>query len=146
MLKPNMSKLECAQRCIAAYDEADAPNRNTAMKAVLSECFHELTLLQPDLQLASREKAIFGLDNNPKRYSVLKHVRELRPEIAVDQFIMKYSLPQMIIERTKEDNARTAKLLQQGKFLITDTKQFYETIIGLAYKVINKEIVNVKLV
>ena len=140
-----LNKLECAQRCIAAYDAADSSDRNTALKTALSECFYELTRIEPTLQLGSREKFVFSLDNNPKRYSVLKHVRLLRPEIAVDQFIMKFTMPQMITERTKEDNTRMKTILQNGKFSITDTKGLHETLLGLAHKLINKEIVNVKL-
>ena len=63
-------------------------------------------LSSPILQLGSREKVIFSLDNNPKRHSVLKHVRNARSDIPVDTFIMKFAMPEIISDKTKEDNAR----------------------------------------
>ena len=137
--------LEYADRCIAAYDAADPSDRSAAMKTALSECFHEYSRLKSNLQLGSREKVIFSLDNNPKRKSVLKHVRTARPDIPVDTFIMKFAMPEIISEKTKEDNTRAAAVLQEGKFAINDTKAFHETMKELANKLINKEIVNLKL-
>ena len=67
--------IEYADRCIAAYDAADPSDRSAAMKTALSASFHDFSSLKPELQLGSREKVIFSLDNNPKRQSVLKHVR-----------------------------------------------------------------------
>ena len=75
--------IQYADRCIAAYDAADPSDRCVAMKLALSECFHEYSRLKSNLQLGSREKVIFSLDNNPKRNSVLKHVRNARPEFPV---------------------------------------------------------------
>ena len=62
---------------------------------------------------------IFSLDNNPKRHSVLKHVRNARPDIPVDTFIMKFAMPEIITQKTNEDNTRAAKVLQEGKFAST---------------------------
>ena len=61
--------IEYADRCIAAYDAADPSDRSVAMKTALSECFHEFSSPESNLQLGSREKVIFSLDNNPKRQS-----------------------------------------------------------------------------
>jgi len=137
--------LEYADRCIAAYDAADPSDRTAAMKTALSECFHEYSRLKSNLQLGSREKAIFSLDNNPKRKSVLKHVRTARPDIPVDTFIMKFAMPEIISDKTKEDNTRAAKVLQEGKFAVNDTKAFHAKMKELVHKLINKEIVNAKL-
>ena len=137
--------LEYADRCIAAYDAADPSDRNAAMKTALSECFHEYSRLKSNLQLGSREKVIFSLDNNPKRHSVLKHIRTARPDIPVITFIMKFAMPELVSVKGQEDNVRSAKVLQEGKFSINDTKGFHALLLGLARKLINKEIVNVKL-
>ena len=136
--------IEYADRCIAAYDAADPSDRSVATKRALSECFHEFSSLKP-MQLGSREKVIFSLDNNPKRHSVLKHVRNARSDIPVDTFIMKFAMPEIISEKTKEDNTRAAAVLQQGKFGVSDTKAFHEKMKELANKLITKEIVNLKL-
>ena len=137
--------IEYADRCIAAYDAADPSDRSAAMKTALSECFHDFSSLKPNLQLGSREKVIFSLDNNPKRHSVLKHVRTARPDIPVDTFIMKFAMPEIISDKAKEDNTRAATVLQQGKFAVNDTKAFHEKMKELANKLITKEIVNLKL-
>ena len=134
-----------ADRCVAAYDAAADSNRSAAMKTALSECFHGFSSLKPNLQLGSREKVIFSLDNNPKRQSVLKHVRNARSDIPVDRFIMKYYLPEIISEKAREDNARSAKVLQEGKFAINDTNGFHQKMKELAYKLVAREIVNLKL-
>jgi hypothetical protein len=136
--------IEYADRCIAAYDAADPSDRSAAMKTALSECFHEYSRLKSNLQLGSREKVIFSLDNNPKRKSVLKHVRTARPDIPVDTFIMKFAMPEIISEKTKEDNTRAAAVLQQGKFAV-NTKAFHEKMKEIACKLVAKEIVNLKL-
>ena len=47
-------------------------DRSVAMKTALSECFNGFSCIKPNLQLGSREKVIFSLDNNQKRKSVLK--------------------------------------------------------------------------
>ena len=88
---------------------------------------------------------IFSLDNNPKRHSVLKHVRTARPDIPVDTFIMKFAMPEIITQKTNEDNTRAATVLQEGKFAVNDTKAFHEKMKELANKLITKEIVNLKL-
>ena len=137
--------IEYADRCIAAYDAADPSDRTAAMKTALSECFHEYSRLKSNLQLGSREKVIFSLDNNPKRHSVLKHVRNARSDIPVDKFIMKFAMPEIISQKTKEDNTRAAAVLQQGKFGVSDTKAFHEKMKELANKLVAKEIVNIKL-
>ena len=49
--------LEYADRCVAAYDAADPPDRSAAMKTALSECVTNFSSLKPNLQLGSREKA-----------------------------------------------------------------------------------------
>ena len=103
--------LEYADRCIAAYDAADPSDRNATMKTALSKCFHDFSSIK-QIQLGSREKAIFSLDSNPKRHSVLKHVRNARPDIPVAAFIMKFAMPEIISEKTKEDNTRATKMLQ----------------------------------
>ena len=102
--------VQYADRCVAAYDAVDPSDRSVAMKTALSECFHDFSSLKPNLQLGSREKAIFSLDINPKRKSVLKHVRTARPDISVDTFIMKLVLPELVHLKAKEDNARSAKV------------------------------------
>ena len=99
--------IEYADRCIAAYDAADS-DRSAAMKRALAECFHDFSSLKPNLQLGSREKVIFSLDNS-KRHSVVKHVRTARPDIPVDTFIMKFAMPEIISDKTKEDNTRAAR-------------------------------------
>jgi hypothetical protein len=137
--------IQYADRCIAAYDAADPSDRCVAMKLALSECFHGFSSIKPNLQLGSREKAIFSLDNNPKRHSVLKHIRTARPDIPVSTFIMKLAMPELVSIKGQEDNTRAAKVLQEGKFAINDTKAFHETMKKLANKLINKEIVNLKL-
>ena len=104
--------IEYADRCIAAYDAADPSDRPAAMKRALSECFHDFSSLRPTLQLGSREKVIFSLDNNPKRHSVLKHIRTARPDIPVDTFILKFAMPELVSIKGQEDNARSAKVLQ----------------------------------
>ena len=114
--------LEYADRCIAAYDDTDPSDRSAATKTALSECFHDFSCIKPNLQLGSREKVIFSLDSNPKRHSVLKHVHTARPDIPVNTFIMKFAMPEIISEKTKEDNARSAKVLQEEKFAINDTR------------------------
>ena len=58
---------------------------------------------------------------------------------------MKFAMPEIITQKTKEDNTRAAKVLQEGKFAINDTKAFHEKMKELANKLINKEIVNLKL-
>ena len=105
----------------------------------------DFSSLKPNLQLGSREKVIFSLDKNPKRQSVLKHVRTARPDIPVDTCIMKYSMPEIVSEKTKEDNTRAAKVLHDGKFSVNDAKGFHEKMKNLAYKLVAKEIVNLKL-
>jgi hypothetical protein len=137
--------IEYADRCIAAYDAADPSDRSAAMKTVLSASFHDFSSLKPNLQLGSREKAIFSLDSNPKRHSVLKHVRNARPDIPVAAFIMKFAMPEIIAEKTKEDNTRAARVLQAGKFAVTDTAGFHQKMKELANKLINKEIANPRL-
>ena len=137
--------IEYADRCIAAYDDADPPDRSTAMKTALSECFHGFSSLKPTPQLGSREKVIFSPDNNPKRKSVLKHVRTARPDIPVGTFIMKLVMPELVSIKGKEENARSTKVLQEGKFAVNDTKGFHDLMLDLARKLINKEIVNLKL-
>ena len=59
--------LEYAHQFVAAYDAADPSDRNAAMRMALTECFVDFSRsrLKPDLQLGSREKVIFSLDNNP---------------------------------------------------------------------------------
>ena len=94
--------IEYADRCIAAYDAADPSDRSVAMKRALAECFTDFSSMKPNLQLGSREKVIFSLDNNPKRHSVLKHVRNARSDIPVDKFIMKFAMPEIISERRKK--------------------------------------------
>jgi len=54
-------------------------------------------------------------------------------------------MPEIISEKTKEDNARSAKVLQDGKFSVNDAKGFHEKMKNLAYKLVAKEIVNLKL-
>ena len=115
------------------------------MKTALSECFHDFSSLKPTLQLGSREKAIFSLDNNPKRKSVLKHIRTARPGIPVNTFIMKFAMPELVSIKGQEDNTRAAAVLQQGKFAVNDTKAFHATMEELARKLVAKEIVNIKL-
>ena len=137
--------LEYADRCVAAYDAADPSDRIAAMKTALSECFHEYSRLKPALQLGSREKVIFSLDNNPKRKSVLKHVRTARPDIPVDTFIMKLVMPELVSIKAKEGNVRSAKALQEGKFSVNNTKAFHEKTKELAYKLTAKQIVNLRL-
>ena len=137
--------IEYADRCIAAYDAADPSDRTAAMKTALSECFHDFSSLKANLQLGSREKVIFSLDNNPKRKSVLKHVRTARPDIPVGTFIMKFAMPEIISDKTKEDNIRAAAVLQQGKFAVNDTAGFHEKMKEIARKLVAKEIVNLKL-
>ena len=137
--------IKYADRCVAAYDAADPPDRSAAMKAALSECFHDFSSLKPNLQLGSREKVIFSLGNNPKRHSVLKHVRTARSDIPVDTFIMKLVLPELVHLKAKEDNDRSAKVLQEGKFAINDTKAFHQKMKELARKLVGKEIVNPRL-
>ena len=116
--------LEYADRCVAMYDEVDPSDRSAAMKAVLLECFHDFSRLKPALQIGGREKVSFSLDNNPKRQSVLRNVRAARPDIAVDTFIMKFAMPEIISEKTKEENTRAVAVLQEGKFSANDTKAF----------------------
>jgi hypothetical protein len=135
--------LEYADRCIAAYDAA--ADADVAMKTALSECFHDFSSLRPNLQLGSREKVIFSLDSNPKRHSVLKHVRNARPDIPVAAFIMKFAMPELVSTKANEDNARSAKVLHGGKFSINDTKAFHEKMKELANKLVAKELVNIKL-
>ena len=130
--------LEYADRCVAAYDAADPSDRSVAMKRSLAECFHDFSSLKTNLQLGSREKVLFSLDNNPKRHSVLKHIRTARPDIPVDTFIMKFAMPEIITQKTNEDNTRAAALLQQGKFAVNDTKAFHEKMKELANKLITK--------
>ena len=137
--------LEYADRCIAAYDAADPSDHSATMKRALADCFHEYSRLKSNLQLGSREKAIFSLDSNPKRHSVLKYIRTARPDIPVSTFIMKFAMPEIITEKTKEDNTRAARVLQAGKFSVTDTKAFHEKMKELANKLITKEMVNLKL-
>ena len=137
--------IEYADRCVAAYDAADPSDRSVAMKRALAECFTDFSSMKPNLQLGSREKVIFSLDNNPKRHSVLKHIRNARPDIPVDKFIMKLVMPEIITQKTNEDNARSAKVLKEGKFAINDTKAFHEKMKELANKLVAKEIVNIKL-
>ena len=115
------------------------------MKTALAECFHEFSSLKPNLQLGSREKVIFSLDNNPKRHSVLKHIRTARPDIHVDTFIMKFAMPELVSIKGQEDNTRAAKVLQEGKFAVNDTKTFHEKMKEIARKLVAKEIVNIKL-
>ena len=90
--------IEYADRCIAAYDAADPSDRSVAMKRALAECFTDFSSMKPNLQLGSREKVIFSLDNNPKRHSVLKHVRNARSDIPVDKFIMKLVMPELVTQ------------------------------------------------
>ena len=137
--------IEYADRCVAAYDAATNSDRSAAMKMALSECFTNFSSLRPSLQLGSREKVIFSLDNNPKRKSVLKHIRTARPDIPVDTFIMKFAMPELVSVKGQEDNARSAKVLQEGKFAVNDTKGFHETMKELACKLVAKDIVNLKL-
>jgi hypothetical protein len=137
--------IQYADRCIAAYDAAADSDRCVAMKRALAECFHDFSSLRPNLQLGSREKVIFSLDNNPKRHSVLKHIRTARPDIPVDTFIMKFAMPEIITQKTNEDNTRAAKVLQEGKFAVNDTKAFHGKMEELARKLVAKEIVNIKL-
>ena len=93
--------LEYADRCIAAYDAADPSDRSAAMKTALSECFHDFSSIK-QIQLGSLEKAIFSLDSNPKRHSVLKHVRNARPDIPVSTFIMKLAMPELVSIKGQE--------------------------------------------
>ena len=137
--------IEYADRCIAAYDAADPSDRSAAMKRALAECFTDFSSIKQNLQLGSREKVIFSLDNNPKRHSVLKHIRTARPDIPVDTFIMKFAMPELVSVKANEDNTRAAALLQQGKFAVNDTKAFHEKMKELANKLITKEMVNLKL-
>ena len=137
--------IEYADRCLAAYDAADPSDRNAAMKTALSGCFHEFSSLKQNLQLGSREKVIFSLDNNPKRHSVLKHIRTARPDIPVDTFIMKFAMPELVSVKANEDNARSANVLQEGKFEVNDTKGFHALMLGLARKLVAREIVNLRL-
>ena len=137
--------IEYAERCVAAYDAATDSDRSAAMKMALSECFTNFSSLRPSLQLGSREKVIFSLDNNAKRKSVLKHIRTARPDIPVNTFILKFAMPEIISEKAKEDNARSAKVLQEGKFAINNPKAFHETMKELACNLVAKDIVNIKL-
>ena len=137
--------IEYADRCVAAYDAAADSDRSAAMKTSLSECFTDFSSLKPNLQLGSREKVIFSLDNNQKRKSVLKHVRNAWSDIPVDTFIMKLVMPELVSIKGKEDSARSAKVLQEGKFAINDTKGFLDLVLGLARKLVAREIVNFKL-
>jgi hypothetical protein len=54
-------------------------------------------------------------------------------------------MPELVSTKANEDNARSAKVLQEGKFAINDTKAFHEKMKELANKLITKEIVNLKL-
>lgn len=133
---------EYAHQCLLAYDNGGGDD---ALKRALSDCFHDFKALKPSLQIGSLEKAIFSIDSNPNRNSLLKTIRKQRSDIPVDRFIMKHSMPEMITVRTQEDNARTATLLQDGKLALRDTKAFYITLKTLASKLVSGEIINVRL-
>ena len=76
---------------------------------------------------------------------MLKHVRTARPDIPVDKFIMKFAMPELVSIKGQEDNARSASVLQQGKFAVNDTKGFHALMLGLARKLVAREIYNLKL-
>ena len=58
---------------------------------------------------------------------------------------MKFAMPELVSIKGQEDNTRAAKVLQEGKFAVNDTKGFHAKMQELARKLINKEIVNLKL-
>ena len=146
-----MNNAQCAAKLleyrnivVAAWDAADPSDRGTAMKTALESCFNDLSRLKPNLQLGPREKVLFSLDNS-RRNSLLKHVRNAQPDIPVDTFIMKYSMPEMVSVKAQEDITRAAVVFQEGKFALNDTKGVHEKMKELARKLVAQEIVNVKL-
>ena len=58
---------------------------------------------------------------------------------------MKFAMPEISLYKANEDNTRAAKVLQEGQICVNDTKAFHEKMKELANKLINKEIVNLKL-
>ena len=123
--------LEYADRCVAAYDAADP----SAMKTALSESFHDFSRLKLELQM----------DNTATRKSVLDYMRNARPDIPVDTFIVKFAIPELVSIKAKEDNTRAAAVLQERKFSVNDTKASHETMKELARKLVATEIVNLRL-
>ena len=76
---------------------------------------------------------------------MLKHVRTARPDIPVDTFIMKFAMPELVSIKATGRQYTRRESPSRGQVCCKRHQGFHEKMKELASKLINKEIVNLKL-